>query len=236
MIGWHLRRRGTRRGWGLYAVVGGCLALLIGGFLLFPPDRVLLAIAAAVVAIWTIIALVVSPIGFLAFTMGLYGSMQAFLQEQQVCRFGAFEINASKLFVIIVTSLLLFRLLLEMAKYGRLPKPTASIVLSALLAAWAVQALFRSPSPSEGTAVVARMAACSVAFFYSYAFTRTRRDFWLLWLGSAVTTIVASGVALIEIVRGRATEMVAVGEFRGAGGFGGASLPEQWRSSAWRSP
>ena len=210
------------QGWGLYAIVVGCLAVLIGGFLLFPPDRVLLAIAAAVVAIWAIIALVVSPIGFLAFTMGLYGSMQAFLLEQQVLAVGAYEINASKLFVIAVTSLLIFRLLLEMAKYGRLPKPSASIVLSALLAAWAGQALFRSPNPGEGTAVVARMAACSVAFFYAYAFTRSRRDFWLLWLGSALTTIAASGVALFEVLRGRANELVAIGEFRGAGGFGGA--------------
>ncbi len=210
------------RGWSLSAIVGGSLALLIVGFLLFPPDRVLLAIAAVVVGVWTLVALVVSPIGFLAFIMGLYGSMQAFLLEQQVLSLGAFEINASKLFVIVVTSLLLFRLLLEMAKFGRLPKPTLSIVMSALLAAWAGQALFRSPNASEGTAVVARMAACSVAFFYSYAFTRTRRDFWFLWLGSALTTIAASGLALFEILRGRATEVVAVGEFRGAGGFGGA--------------
>ncbi|MCU0224666.1 MAG: O-antigen ligase family protein [Acidobacteria bacterium] len=211
-----------QRGWGLYAVAGASLGCLIASFLLFPPDRVLLALAAVVVGAWTLVVLIASPIGFLAFTMGLYGSMQVFLLEQQVLAVGSYEINASKLFVLAVTSLLLFRLLIEIARYGRLPRPTASIVLAALLAVWAGQALFRSPNPGEGTAVVARMAACSVAFFYAYAFTRTRRDFWLLWLGSALTTIAASGVALVEVLRGRANELVAIGEFRGAGGFGGA--------------
>ena len=210
------------RGWSLSTPVGGSLALLIVGFLLFPPDRVLLAIAAVVVGVWLLVALVARPIGFLAFTMGLYGSMQAFLQDQDIVALGTFEINASKLFVTVVTSLLVFRLLLEIARNKTLPRPSMSIVLSALLAAWAVQAVVRSTSPANGIAVVARMAACSVAFYFAYAFTRTLRDFWLLWFGSSVTTIVASGVALLEIVRGRATEAVSLGQFRGAGGFGGA--------------
>jgi len=213
---WHFRRPGA------FAITGAALLLLIVGFSLFPPDRVLVALASLVVGLWVLIALIVAPIGFLASTMGLYGSMQAFLQEQDVIAFGSFEVNASKLFVVMVTSLLVFRLLVEMARFGRVPKPTASIALSALLVVWAVQALLRTPSPSEGTAVVARMAACSVAFFYTYAFTRSRHDFWLLCLGSSVTTIVASGIALVEVVRGRSSELVAIGEFRGAGGFGGA--------------
>lgn len=213
---WSLRRPAA------IAITGVALIILIVSFSVWPPDSVLIALAAVVVGLWVLIALIVAPIGFLALAMGFYGSMQAFLQEQDVIAFGGFEINASKLFVITVTSLLVFRLLLELARVGRLPKPTTSIFLSALLVVWAAQALLRASNPGEGTAVVARMAACSVAFFYAYVFTRTRRDFWLLWLGSAVTTIVASGIALLELLRGRASELIAVGEFRGAGGFGGA--------------
>lgn len=203
------------------AVVVTCT--ILGLTLTASPLLAYAAFAASTVGVLALILIIKSPSGFLGAMMAFYGLLQALLLETQVIYLGSIEINASKSFVTGVTAALLLRILLELAKRRSLPRPSPAIVTSFLLVGWAVFALARTPYPGESVAVAARMGACSVAFLYAFLFIHTRRDLRYLWYGSVITTLVAGGSSVLEVLRGRgAQEALMIGAFRAEGSFGGA--------------
>lgn len=206
----------------LVAVVLAAAAVL-GLSIVSSPSFAYVLIVSLTVGLPAIGLLLVRPVAFLGSAMALYGLMQVLLLETEVISVGTIEINASKLFVTTVTGLLSLRILVELARPKRLPGHSSAVITSLLFTAWALVALLRSPYPGESVAVAARLVACTVAMIYAFVFVTDLRGMRYLWYGSATTTIVAGGLSLLEVLRGRGQqEALMIGAFRAEGSFGGA--------------
>lgn len=166
--------------------------------------------------------LAAKPAAFLGIMMGIYGSVQFILQDSFQIGLGSFSLNAAKLFVSLVTSLFLLRVLAGLIARTRYAGFTPSQILYFVFVLWSFFSAAHVYNGPEVATILARLVACGAAMWFAFFFVRSTHD--LLWLsaGAAVAVAISSLVALHSFAQGDFFDVIRVGAFRAVGGFGGA--------------
>jgi len=163
----------------------------------------------------------VNPGAYLFATVAIYSALQGLLAEFPAGDLFPVPVNASQVFMALLTLWWACRILIGLARREGVPKPSAAINAHLAFFAWSAVTVLLAPE-KDSVAAAARLAACVTIHFVGYWLGSVRR--WEGFVPGAIAfaAIAAGGSAAIEAITARrVAEAISYGAFRAGGSFGG---------------
>lgn len=197
----------------------GALPILVGGLTAAGTSPYVGLLVVVILA--ALVLAFLSPGLFLFVAIAVYSTTQDMLVNQNVLSGFAFPMNASQLFIITLTGVLL--LVLGVASSGdmrRLPNTPPFYVHVGFLA-WACCLTIASPE-AKGWTTLARLACCLVIYAVGYWLGGNAAMSHYVPLSIAVTAVMTGITCAYDaLAGGRVEEAIAIGAIRSGGSFGG---------------
>lgn len=176
--------------------------------------------AASLAAIAGVAILFVNPGLFFFIAVAVYSSIQAFLQGSLEITIGTLELNASKIYITVLSAMLVVRLIASMAVGERVPRPLPVHAIHLLFVIYALIGLVTARESGEAISIVFRIGMCCAIHYLSYWLTPR----YSRWIDYAVLSALFAAALSTLSERFLATDLlrvISVGAQRAEGSFGG---------------
>lgn len=211
-----------RSGWlrSLVAVVlFGVLPLLVGGLTSSGSSPFFGLLLVAIVA--ALVLAFVSPGLFLFVAIAVYATTQDMMVNQNVLSGFAVSMNASQVFIISLTGLLMLALGVASVNDSRSLPMIPAFYAHILFVAWATCLTVAVPE-AKGWTTLARLICCLVIYAVGYWMGGSSTMSKFVPMSIAVTAVMTGFSCAYDALTGsRVDEAIAIGSVRAAGSFGG---------------